>query len=53
MSFFFFFFEKLHFTTLDYTPNYTLHPKLFGCTFCTLIYHICYTLHQMLILLLS
>ena len=36
---------KLHFTTLNYTSDYTLHPKLFGCTFCTLNYDICYTLH--------
>ena len=36
---------KLHFTTLNYTPDYTLHPKLFECTLCTLNYYICYTLH--------
>ena len=36
---------KLHFTTLNYTPKYTLHPKLFGCTVCTLNYDPCYTLH--------
>ena len=37
--------EELHFITLNYTPNYTLHHKLFECTFCTLIYNYCYTLH--------
>ena len=36
---------KLHFTTLNYTSDYTLHPKFFECTFCTLNYGICYTLH--------
>ena len=35
---------KLHFTTLNYTPKYTLHPKLFGCTVYTLNYDSCYTL---------
>ena len=36
---------KLHFTTQNYTPDYTLHPKLFECTLCTLNYHTYYTLH--------
>ena len=35
----------LHFTTQNYTSNYTLHHKLFECKFCTLNYDICYTLH--------
>ena len=39
------FWGKLYFTTLNYAPNYTLHPKLFECTFCTLNYH---TLHSKL-----
>ena len=33
---------KLHFTTINYTPDYTLHSKLFKCTFYTINYH---TLH--------
>ena len=33
---------KLHFTTLNYALDYTLHPKLSDSTFCTLNYH---TLH--------
>ena len=37
--------EKLHFTTLNYTPNYILHHKLFECRFCTINYDIWYTLH--------
>ena len=36
---------KLHFTTLNYTPDYTLHPKLFECTLCTLNYYTNDTLH--------
>ena len=36
---------KLHFITLNYTLNYTLHPKFFKCMFCTLNYDSCYTLH--------
>ena len=36
---------KLHFTTLNYTLCYTLHPKLFECTFWSLNYDSCYTLH--------
>ena len=36
---------KLHFTTLNYTPDYTLHHKLFEWTFCSLNYDICYTSH--------
>ena len=31
--------KKLHFITLNYTSDYTLHLKLlFECTFCTLTY---------------
>ena len=37
--------RKLHFTTLNYALNYTLYPKLFECTVCTLNYDSCYTLH--------
>ena len=36
---------KLHFTTLNYPLDYTLHSKLFDCTFCTLNYHIYHVLH--------
>ena len=36
---------KLHFTTLNYALDYTLHPKLFECTIYTLNYDNCYTLH--------
>ena len=36
---------KLHFTTLNYTLDYTLHTKLFECSICTLNYDTCYTLH--------
>ena len=43
--FFFFFFLKLHFTTLTYTLYYTLYPKLFECMFYTLFYNLCYMLH--------
>ena len=32
-------------TTLNYTPSYILHPKIFECTFCTLNYDYCYILH--------
>ena len=39
------FWEKLHFTILNYTLNYILHRKLFECTFCSLNYDPCYTLH--------
>ena len=39
------FWGKWHFTTLNNTSNYTLHSKLFECTFCTLHYDSCYTLH--------
>ena len=35
--------EKLHFTILNYTSDYTLHPKLFECMFCTINYDHCYT----------
>ena len=38
--------RKLHFTTLNYTSYYILHPKLFKCTFCTLNYYSYYTLHD-------
>ena len=37
--------RKLHFNTLNYTPDYTLNPKLFKCTLCILNYHTYYTLH--------
>ena len=33
---------KLHFTTLNYAPDYTLHHKLFKCILYTINYH---TLH--------
>ena len=32
-------------TGLHYAPDYTLHHKLFECTFCTLNYHTYHTLH--------
>ena len=35
----------LYFITLNYTLNYTLHPKIFKCMFCTLNYDNCYTLY--------
>ena len=41
----FLFLGKLHFTTLNYTLDYTLHPKLFKCTIYTLNYDTYYTLH--------
>ena len=37
--------EKLHFTTLNYAPDYTFHSKLFKCTVCTQNYNHYYTLH--------
>ena len=37
--------EKLHFTTLNYPLDYTLHPKLSDCTLCTLNYHTYHALH--------
>ena len=37
--------RKLHFIALKYILNYTLHPKLFECMFCTLNYNYCYTLY--------
>ena len=37
--------DAIALTTLNYTSYYTLHPKLFECTFCTLNYDTCYTLH--------
>ena len=40
-----FYWEKLHFITLNYIPYYTLHPTLFEYTFCALNYDSCYTLH--------
>jgi len=40
-----FFFEKLHFITLNYTSCYTLHHKLFEYMFYTLNYDSRYTLH--------
>ena len=43
--FFFFFFLKLYISILNYTIDYTLHPKLFESMFCTLNYDLCYTLH--------
>ena len=36
---------KLHFTTLNYLLDYTLHPKLSNCTFYTINYHIYHILH--------
>ena len=39
------FMGKLHFTILNYTPDYILHHKLFEYTFYTINYYICYTLH--------
>ena len=39
------FWGKLHFITLNYALDYTLHPKLFDCTFCTINYHTYHTLH--------
>ena len=36
---------KLHFTTLNYPLDYTLHPKLSDCTLCTLNYHTYHALH--------
>ena len=47
------FWGKWHFTTLNYTSNYTLHPKLFKCTFCILNYDFYYTLHPNINLLLT
>ena len=36
---------EIYFITLNYTLDYTLHHKLFECTFCTINYYIYYTLH--------
>ena len=36
---------KLHFTTLNYALDYTLHLKLSDYTLCTLNYHTYHTLH--------
>ena len=36
---------KLHFTTLNYPLDYTLHSKLSDCTLCTLNYHTYHALH--------
>lgn len=38
--------EKLHFTTLNYSPNYNLQYKLLECMVSTLNYKSCYTLHS-------
>ena len=37
--------RKLHFTTLNYALDYTLHPKLSDCTLCTLNYYTYHILH--------
>ena len=37
--------RKLHFTTLNYPLDYTLHPKLSNCTLYTLNYHTYQALH--------
>ena len=37
--------EKLHFTTLNYTLFYTYHPKLWEWTLTPLNYYECNTLH--------
>ena len=39
------FLEKLHFTTLNYILDYSLHHKLFDCMFCTSNYDHYYNLH--------
>ena len=39
------FIGELHFITLNYTSNYTLHHKFFEYTFCTLNHNPCYTLY--------
>ena len=49
---FFIFKGKLHFTTLNYPLDYTLHPKLSDCTLCTLNYHTYHALHPDVIFLL-
>ena len=36
---------KLRFTNLNYTSDYTLHPKFFKCMFFILNYDPYYTLH--------
>ena len=36
---------KLHFTTLNYPLDYTLHHKLSDCTLCTINYHTYHALH--------
>ena len=36
---------ELHFITLNYISDYTLHHKLFECTFSILNYEPYYTLH--------
>ena len=36
---------ELHIITINYIPYCILHSKLFKCTFCTLNYYFCYTLH--------
>ena len=37
---------KLYFTIIKYTFNYTLHLKIFKCTFYTLNFDYCYTLYS-------
>ena len=37
--------EKLHFTTLNYALDYTLHPKLSNYILCILNYHTYHALH--------
>ena len=38
--------NKLYFTTQKYTLYYTLHPKFFECTICTINYDPYFTLHH-------
>ena len=35
-----------NYITLNYSSNYSLHHKLFGCIVCTLNYNSRYTLHS-------
>ena len=37
--------RKIHFITLNYVSEYTLHSKLSECTLCTLNYYAYHTLH--------
>ena len=39
------FLKKLHFTTLNYALDYSLHHKQSDCTLCILNYHTYHTLH--------